>query len=424
MGVHCKNWNGDGKSYFEPLQSSKTGQYSPDIDYLLATKYDESHRSSPMGVFWDNNLVPFPKNSYAAHGAYSYHFDAHKVGAYFKKLALENGVKHIDAEIHNLDINPNTGDLESVDLKNTNQTITADLWFDCTGFARALIGPMGGGWTSYSKHLPVNKALTYLHPYEDGEKIAPETLAWAMPNGWMWQIPTGDRYGCGYVYSDKFVTDEQAHKELEEVTGRKITPLRTISFDPGRVNEVWKNNVLSLGLASCFLEPLEATSIHGTIVQIDMFINLYLHYSKEHTFYQTARDRYNKAVARLVDDYRDLIQIHYVTKREDSEFWKYCKNDLEYTDKVKEILEICKHRSPSFRDFEFFIGASGWGVWAWILAGLGHVTPELANDSLLDNNLNIDDDFMYDKIKTIYNQNLDKYYTHNEFLADIKSGKI
>ena len=43
-----------------------------------------------------------------------------------------------------------------------------------------------------------------------GADIQPFTLAWAQGAGWMWSIPTQDRIGCGYVYSDDFRTPEQA----------------------------------------------------------------------------------------------------------------------------------------------------------------------------------------------------------------------
>ena len=84
------------------------------------------------------------------------------------------------------------------------------------------------------------------------------------------------------------------------------------------------------------------------------------------------------------DDFRDLLQIHYVTQREDSEFWKYCKYDLKKTDKVKHILEICKHRPPSSWDFDLYTGSAGWGVWSWTIYGLDIVSKDNVS-SLLEN---------------------------------------
>jgi tryptophan halogenase len=420
LGLYCKDWNGDGKSFFEPLQPTQTFGDSTDIDFNLATAYSESHLGSPTGPMWEHNKVPFYSINFNPNGGYSYHFDAHKVGQYFKEVAIKNGVNYIDAEVGEIDIDPMTGNIESVELLNTNEAITAELWFDCTGFSRKLINKVGGGWVDYSKWLPVNKAMTYFWPYEKDEEIKPQTLAWAMPNGWMWQIPTQERYGCGYVYCDKFITDEQAQKELEEVTGRKITPNRIIEFSAGRVENVWTNNVIAVGLSANFLEPLEATSIHATMVQLDLFCNYHLDVEPEKTLYPTARKNYNKMVGNMVDSYKELIQHHYMTKREDSEFWRYYKNDVPKLEAVTDIIEICKYRTPNYRDFNNNFGSGGWAVTSFILSGLGHISKRICADTLWNQGLNTGSDEAWAKLNHYYSKDMKKYWSHNEFLEQIK----
>jgi tryptophan halogenase len=422
LGLNCKNWNGDGKNFLEPLQPSSTSWSALDIDYLLASAHGKSYQASATGTLWDENKVPFYKDTLKDAGGIGYHFDAHKVGAYFKEVALKNGVELIEADVTETDVCPGTGNLLSVTLDNGNG-ILADMWFDCTGFNKLLINAVGGKWKSYSEWLPCDRAMPYLHSYEEGETIRPETLAWAMPNGWMWQIPTQQRYGCGYVYSSKFVSDGQALKEMEEITGRKIDPIRIIKFEAGRQEEVWKNNVICFGLASNFLEPLEATSIHSTIVQLEVFISMHLGIDLNETIFDVNVKNYNKFFGKMVDDFKDLIQIHYITKREDTEFWKWVKNEMPKTDKVKEIIEICKYKCPSPRDWDIFSGASGWGVWACILTGLGILDKRAIANTMWNNNLNVDSDIMFEKmICHFYNENK-KFMTHNELLDFIKKEK-
>lgn len=422
LGINCKDWTGDGDGFLEPLQPSSTAWSILDIDYLLSIIHGKPYLSSPTGVVWDENKVPFFSGSLDDGGGFAYHFDAHKVGEYFKEIAINHGVKHISAEVVNTCIDESTGEMLNVTLDN-GEILFSDLWFDCTGFKRRLISDIGGKWHSYSDYLPCNKAIPYIHQYEEGEIIRPETLAWAMPNGWMWQIPTQERYGCGYVYSDKFVTDEQALKEMEEITGRKINPLRTISFDPGRQEEVWIKNVIAFGLASNFLEPLEATSIHSTIMQIELLIGMYLGTTINETTFETNIKKYNLHFKKMIDEYADLIQMHYMGGREDSEFWKYVKNELPKREKVKEIIDICKYRCPSPRDWEVFPGASGWGVWATILPGLGILTKKIACNTMWNNNYNVDSDVMYDKMLAYFFRETKKFVTHNELIDLIKSKK-
>ena len=116
----------------------------------------------------------------------------------------------------------------------------------------------------YSKHLPVDSAIVFRKRNENISETRALTDAIAMKNGWMFKIPVGNRYGCGYIYSSKFCNEDEARKELED-EGYDITESRKLSFKSGRLKEIWKGNVVAMGLSSGFLEPLQATSLHTTI---------------------------------------------------------------------------------------------------------------------------------------------------------------
>ena len=381
LGIRFKNWNGDDKDFLSPIQPTETTISSVDSHVLVSHILGDYFDSSASGYLMNNDYSTY-SNSGSTIMGHSYHFDAQKVGEYFKEYAMKAGVKCVDTEVITLNKNKTTGELDSIETPIGN--VSADFWVDCSGFSRVLIGPMGGGWKSYSDYLPTNSAIPYIHQYEINETPKLETLAWAMPNGWMWQIPTQDRYGCGYVYSDKFTTYDNAVDELIKITGRKIEPLRNIKFDCGRVETPWVKNVVAIGLAQGFVEPLEATSIHATIVQLDFLLTNTTNFNleKESTIFDSNINRYNEFVGRFFDDIKDLIQIHYMTDREDTPFWKYCKYEMKRTDNVKDILNICKHRSPSMLDFNFYHGSGNWGVWCWTLIGLGHLTKEVAKNTL------------------------------------------
>jgi len=382
LGIRLKDWNGDGTEFLSPVQPTETTLSSIDTHALVSHVLGNYADSSPSGYLMDNEYSTYTKSGNTIFG-HSYHFDAQKVGEYFKDYAMKYGVKCIDTEVTSLNINQISGELDSIETTTGN--ISADFWVDCSGMARILINPMGGGWESYEEYLPVNGAIPYIHQYEIGETPKLETLSWAMPNGWMWQIPTQERYGCGYVYSDKFTTYDKAVDELRAITGRKnLEPIKDLKFKCGRVKNSWVKNVLAIGLSQGFVEPLEATSIHATLIQLDFFQTNTLNFAtkKEHIVFDANINRYNEFVGRLFDDVKDLIQLHYMTEREDTEFWKYCKYEMKRTDNVREILDICKHRSPSMLDFNFYHGAGNWGVWCWSLMGLGHITKETAMDTL------------------------------------------
>ena len=110
-------------------------------------------------------------------------------------------------------------------------------------------------------------------------------------------------------------------------------------------------------------------------------------------------------------------------KREDTPFWKYVKYDLPKRNKIKEVIEICKYRCPSPRDWEVFPGASGWGVWATILPGLGILDKRIACNTMWNNNYNVDSDIMYDKMVSYFYKENKRFVTHNDLIDLIKSQK-
>ncbi|WP_196758030.1 tryptophan 7-halogenase, partial [Stutzerimonas stutzeri] len=127
-------------------------------------------------------------------------------------------------------------------------------------------------WCSFADMLPMNRALPFHLMHED--KIELVTRATAMGSGWIWQIPLQHRIGAGYVYSDQFITDQQAQQEIEQWLGRRISPVQPISFEAGYYKQVWKNNVVAIGLAGGFVEPLEATSIGQMLEQLSLLSSL------------------------------------------------------------------------------------------------------------------------------------------------------
>lgn len=424
LGIRFKDWDGIGTEYLSPIQPTFSSNYNVDIDLLSFVMHGHYADSSPAGYLMHNGLSSFYTTKNKTLGTHSYHFDAHKVGKYLKKIALKNGIKHIDAEITDVNINTITGNCESVRLKETNELITADLWIDCSGFARILSNKVNSGWISYKDYLPVNSALPYLHKYKKDEDIKLETLAWAQKNGWMWQIPTQERFGCGYVYCDYFTNADSALKELEQTTGRKIEPLRQIKFDVGRLENFWSKNVLAVGLSSGFLEPLQATSIHSSIVQCELLFNHFLYTDIEKTLNPVSIGRYNQFIGRMFDDFKDLLQIHYMTKRDDSEFWKFVQNDLKRTDTTNYMIEMSKYRCPSSFDLDMYHGAAGWGVWCWTMVGLGYVDKDLAKRTLENSGMLNDSIDMFKRITT---SNINKKYTllnSNDFMKALWDKKI
>lgn len=282
---------------------------------------------------------------------HAYHFDQALVAKYLRKKAT--GIEMLDAQVTGVRKGAESGDIETL-LLDENRELNVDFVVDCTGFRRALITKeMGAQWVSYANDLPVNRAMPFWVDLKDGEELNPFTLAWARDAGWMWSIPTRARYGCGYVYSDQFKTPDEAQAEIEQALGHKIEPRNDIKIDSGRLDNAWIGNCLAVGLSSSFLEPLEATSIHGTIVQMMLFTQFHLGIERQDI--AKHRNAYNQVVARQVDDFRDFINLHYVSERDDTPFWQAVRSDF-ILPQVRERLAQWQERLPRRDDFTPFAG--------------------------------------------------------------------
>ena len=371
LGIRLDNWKGDGKYIYSPIIGSFTQLKTTDTAFLGSILENGRGDMSSIVYYWlENRMTPFLKDKKSTPilpGSYTYHFDGVEVGKYFKELSMKYGAKCINADVDDVILNDDDS-ISNLKLDD-GTTIQANLFLDCTGFNRVLVGKTKNKWVSYEDNLPTNSAIPF--SLESTSKtITFETHAETMNAGWNWKIPLQSRIGCGYVYSDKFQSFDESVKELQNKFGNNIVPIREIKFKAGRYENLWYKNVVSVGLSSHFLEPLQATSIHIAITTISTLVEHYIK-SEECLKSEVIKNRFNKNMNDVIDDYRDLIQMIYLAGRNDTPFWKFIQNELTITDKNKELIEIAKYRNPLPHDINRMPGTGGWGVWCHILENAG-----------------------------------------------------
>lgn len=379
LGIKHQDWREIGHTYYGPIDGTNN---NPDVTICHALLNNiPAHTASQNGFLISAGKTNFWNEDGKLDNTHShgYHFDAHRVGQYFKKIVVPCGVSYIDSEI--IDVIVDESGIKSLSLDNGN-TITADLFIDCTGFARKLMKSLDVPWVSYKKNLPVDTAMPFLLKYQPGEVVEPVTTAWAQKFGWMWKIPTADRYGCGYVFDSSYITNEQAQQEIESALGHEITPIRFLKFETGRLEKLWYKNCLAVGLSAAFAEPLEATSIHSTIVQLNNFIFDYLKNTPADTMNSGAQAIYNRRMGNMYDDFKDFLVLHYQTKRTDTEFWKKMSSPQVRTEQVNNIIELAKSKLPQASDFSSYFGYAGHPLWNWVLIGLGYFDKTNADKEL------------------------------------------
>jgi tryptophan halogenase len=380
----------------------------------------------------DLNLAPRALSGKRA-TRYAWHFDAHLVAEYLKKISIGWGVKHVVDQIEGTSLKAN-GQIDSVKTQS-GAVHSADLFIDCSGFRGLLINKvMEEPFLDMSDHLFCDSAVATQIPNDDERYgIEPFTSAIAMQFGWTWKIPMLTRFGTGYVYSSKFTSQDQAVDEFKKLWNLDDNAnLNLIRFRVGRNRRAWVKNCVSIGLSSCFLEPLESTGIYFIYAAIYQLVRHF----PDQSFEQGLIDGFNREIAGMFDDSRDFIQAHYLSSpREDTPFWKANKYDLVLSDNIKEKLEIYDSGLPinaPYVDENTYYGhfeaefKNYWtnGSYYCILSGLGrqpkHVLPVIKYRP--ENHAKAEQ--LFANVRTRANELKQTLPTNYEFLRRLHRGEL
>ena len=257
-----------------------------------------------------SQIIPFDFDKHTA-----YHFDATKFGIWLRDhYCLPRGVKHIKEDVTSIEKDDNG-------IKSLNNKHTADLFIDCTGFKSLLLGEtLKEPFESYSDMLPNNSAWATKIPYENKEEeLRTFTNCTALGNGWVWHIPLWSRIGTGYVYSDKYVSDEEALKEFKEHLDRDDLEFKKLKMRVGIHNRLFVKNVAAIGLSAGFIEPLESNglfTVHEFLMRLVRTLN-------RGEISQWDKDNYTYQCKRLFRDFAEFVAMHYaMSQRTDTKYWK------------------------------------------------------------------------------------------------------
>lgn len=335
LGIKHVGWRKDNTTYLGPIDAPERFGVSSKISYPWMVEHklpiSSTHMNAKlMELETVSPVIDSDGRKFSPFGV-AYHFDGHLVSATIKDFLTSAGVEFTTDTI--VEIELGTTGIEKIIGKNSYYT--ADFFIDATGFHGAVMKKAYNlDWLSYEKNLSVNAALPFVLD-SNLETLETYTTATAMKYGWMWKIPKQNNIGCGYVFNNHLISFEEAQQEIEELLGHSIKPIKQIKFTPGRLEKLLHKNCLAIGLASAFLEPLEATSIHSTILQLDTW--------SEFLESMLTEDEYNIRMTKMYDTYRDFIILHYKGGRDDTEFWKYQGSSTVNTAEVNKILEMCKN---------------------------------------------------------------------------------
>jgi tryptophan halogenase len=294
-------------------------------------------------------------------------------GRYLRRFAEARGVERTEGKVRSVSLAPENGFIEQVTLES-GETIGADLFIDCSGFRALLIGEaLNTPFEDWSASLPCDRAI--VAQTSSAGPPAPYTLVAGREAGWQWRIPLQHRVGNGHVYSSAFMSDDEARDILlASVEGSLLTDPVSISFKPGRRSRAWVRNCIALGLASGFLEPLEATSIH----MIQRGLAMLLKFFPDRNFEQADIDRYNKMLDHEFARVRDFLLLHYTQTERAGAFWRHCRS-MALPESLRERISLFRSHGRILReDAELF------PIQSWLSVMIGQNLMPRSYDPLTD----------------------------------------
>ena len=381
LGIGYRDWTRRGDFYFHPFGPAGPGIGNlPFQAYWLkmrlegkAQRLEEYSIQAAAALRGKFSRPVHAPNTPLNKLTYALHFDAGRFAQYLSGFAQTHGVQRTEGYVRHVALRGEDGFVDSLTLESGEQ-VHGDLFIDCSGLRGLLIEEaLRTGYEDWSAWLPCDRAV--LVHSERSAPPNPYTLVTARDAGWQWQIPLQHRDGNGYIYSGEYCADEQARALLlGTLAGRPLSEPVALRFRPGRRKAAWNKNVLALGLAAGFLEPLEATSIH----LIQRGIAMLLKFFPDRDFSPADIARYNRTLQADFCSVRDFLLMHYSQTERDGPFWQHCR-DLPLTASLREKIELFRSHGRLLREeSEVFPVLS----WLSVLVGQ-HVLPR-RSEPLLD----------------------------------------
>lgn len=362
LGIKFTDFNKIGEEFYYPFGDKDFSNTKDGItDWLIKkakfpdTPINDFYESyySVMPLIYESKICDNKENRlpyFNWTNDVAYHMDAALFGKYLKEeYCLPKGVNYKLGHIEKVTLDSD-GYISKLILKDSTE-VTGDLFIDCTGFTSLLLEKtLGVPFESYNDVLPNNKAWAVPIPYTNKElEMENVTNCTAIENGWVWNTPLYNRIGSGYVYCDKFISDEEALNQFKEyLDGPKMKfpkqrskdlDFRKIEIKNGIHKQAWYKNCVAIGLSYGFIEPLESTGLF-TIHELLLKLSYLLQHEQINKIHI---DSFNYAARTMLTSFRSFVAWHYLfSSRRDTPYWRYVTEFISLDERIddKNFIEL------------------------------------------------------------------------------------
>ena len=413
LGIQFVDWAKKGHTYFHPF-----GPHGFQFDLSPQHQYWLRGRQRPGAPGLDEHSMAWaaasrgrfdkpsqePRSVLSSYD-YAYHFDAGLYARFLREKSEARGVTRLEGKIVQVGLRAADGFVESVRLADGRE-FAGDLFIDCSGFRGLLIeDTLHTGYEDWTHWLPCDRALAV--PCASVAPLTPYTRSTARSAGWQWRIPLQHRTGNGYVYASPFISDDEAATTLlANLDGAALDSPRPLRFTTGRRKLFWNKNVVALGLASGFMEPLESTSLHLVQSGLSRLLALF----PDRDFDPLVTAEFNRIAINECERIRDFIILHYkLTTRDDSELWRYCA--------AMRVPEPLQYKIDHFKRYGRLVteGMELFGPASWLAVQVGQLNWPERHDPIIDLR-NVDGDAILARMRQAMVQAAEAMPTHETYI--------
>jgi tryptophan halogenase len=386
LSISFENWLRPGDRYLHPFGRTGMGTWSCEFhhfwldglrrglrselgDYCLETAASRVDRFAITGqgdasAQWSMRWTRASASTDQPEVNYAYHFDAALYAAFLRRKSEGHGLTRIEGKIREVRQHAGNGHVAAL-VMDDGRVVEGDLFIDCTGFRGLLIEQtLKTGYEDWNQWLPCDRAVA-LQTEAVGPAV-PYTRAIAHRAGWRWHIPLQHRVGCGWVFSSRHMSDDEAAASLRDAAGAPaLRDPWLVPFRTGRRLKAWNGNVVSLGLASGFIEPLESTSIHLALSGVARLLHLFPHQGIDASLVE----RYNEVSRAEMEHVRDFIILHYHANQRDEAMWRECR-EMTLPDALAHRIALWRDRAHAWQGEDELFRLDSW---THVMLGQGFV---------------------------------------------------
>jgi len=336
---------------------------------------------------------------------YAWHIDCLKMVKFLQAKIMDE-VTYIQSEVVDISRLDN-GNVSTLTLEN-GQTITGDVFIDCTGFKSILKSHRDR--VDLTDRLYVDTAIATHINYEDIEtELHPYVTCTAVDHGWIWNIPLQNSIGTGLVFNRSITSVDEAKSYFASHWNNRLDPddLKVIDWTPYYDKNMWDGNVISIGLSAGFIEPLESTGIALIVEGIANSIrNLQSGY-----YSQFDIDYFNSFMCFQFEQAIDFVNMHYSVSTKETDFWRYVRENYKMSDTQKFHIESLKSTDRTVMEGKDMVfGGSNWAYW---LLMLGYEISE--KTYLVDEDIEEGFKKLFEDNQRLLNK--DNFMKHTDFIS-------